>query len=148
MNVFGKVVDADGTPVEFATVFVSDSKGSPVTPNRNTSTDTKGSYKLEGVKESDFISVRYVGLNPITIAASKVIKVPLLMIGSATSYIPTLNISMKQSDSNTLGTVEVIAKKVEKSNALRNVLIVSGVLLGVALVIYGVKHQSALMAVK
>lgn len=141
MTIFGQVTDQSNVPMEFATVFVSDAKGKPLQPNRSTTTDTKGMYKLDNVSDSDFVTVRYVGMNPTTVSAKKVIRMPLLnSIGNDPIYMPTLNIKMSQSEANTLAAVEVVADKPKpKSNLLRNGLIAGGLLLAFAVIAYGSK---------
>lgn len=141
-TILGKITDSNGSPIEFATVYVSDSKGSPVVPNRNTSTDANGNYKLVNVNESDYITARQVGLTPTTIAANKMVKVPVINpLGGSSISVPTLNITLKQNVESSLPEIEVTANKVKKNNTLRNIFIVGSLLalLGVA---YGLKKAN------
>ena len=140
MNILGKVLDESDSPVEFATVYVSDSKGSPVQPNRNATTDEKGNYKLDNVTETDHITARQVGLMPTTRLANKVVKMSAVNPFGGLITIPTLNFKLKQDPLNTLSTVEITAKK-PKSNVLKYGLIASSLLLLVAGVSYAVKKK-------
>jgi hypothetical protein len=78
-SIRGKVIDGDKkvNPIAFALVYTSDSKGKPVTPSKNTETDDKGFWKLEGINDTDFITVRNLGYKMKTFAAKDVPNVSL-----------------------------------------------------------------------
>lgn len=53
-----------------ANVYVSDSKGKLLTPTKGTSTDFDGKFRLDDLKPSDYVSMRFVGYNTLTYKVS------------------------------------------------------------------------------
>lgn len=109
-TIYGQILDADGKPLEFGTVYVSDDKGNIKMPNRSVTTSENGSYKLDGVNDDDYITSRYVGFDPKTIAVSKTVDIPIL-IGKKLVKVPSLIFNMVQGAGAQLATVEVSSPK-------------------------------------
>ena len=71
-SIQGKVIDTDKNPIPFALVYTSDASGNPITPSKNTQTDDKGFWKIDGLTDSDLISVRNLGYKMKTFLAKNV----------------------------------------------------------------------------
>jgi outer membrane biosynthesis protein TonB len=104
-RIYGRVVNDKNEAVEFAVVFLSDSKGKPI-GNVNTQTDTKGRFVFNSLKDTDFLTSQMVGLKPTTISVKKAINIP-----SPMGDMPTLAIKMPPSDGANLDEIVVTATK-------------------------------------
>lgn len=137
-KIYGRVVDEQNAPVEFATVFVSDINGKPTSTAKNTTTNDKGTFSLDNLNDSDYVTIRYVGLTPKTLQVKNAINVPVPMIGNS---LPTLLFKMTPDESvASLQEVVVTSKYTPKkeSHLCRNCIIAGGFLLllvGVTLVV-------------
>ena len=111
-TIYGIVKDENNAPVEFATVFSSDSKGVITFLNKKsatTTTDDKGRFKLDNYV-SDYVSVTRVGLKKANVPISSATKIP-----SPMGDLPTLFIKMTSDKSVNLDEV-VVKPKDDKPN--------------------------------
>lgn len=106
-RIYGRVVNDKNEAVEFAVVFLSDSKGKPI-GNVNTQADDKGRFVFNSLNDTDFLTSQMVGLKPTTISVKKAINIP-----SPMGDMPTLAIKMPPSEGVNLGEIVVTAKKAE-----------------------------------
>jgi hypothetical protein len=104
-KIYGRVVNDKNEAVEFAVVFLSDSKGKPI-GNVNTQTDTKGRFVFNSLNDTDFLTSQMVGLKPTTISVKKAINIP-----SPMGDMPTLAIKMLPSEGTNLDEVVITATK-------------------------------------
>ena len=112
-TLIGKIVDTDNKPIEFGSIYTSDSKGNPTSRVKSTTSDDKGRWKLEGINDTDFITAQFVGFDKKTISAKSNIKVP---IPFSNAFSRNLIIKLPLSKSGNLSEVEVIAQKAYKSS--------------------------------
>jgi hypothetical protein len=112
-TLIGKIVDTDNKPIEFGSIYTSDSKGNPTSRVKSTTSDDKGRWKLEGINDTDFITAQFVGFDKKTISAKSNIKVP---IPFSNAFFRNLIIKLPLSKSGNLSEVEVIAQKAYKSS--------------------------------
>jgi hypothetical protein len=112
-TLIGKIVDTDNKPIEFGSIYTSDSKGNPTSRVNSTTSDDKGRWKLEGINDTDFITAQFVGFDKKTISAKSNIKVP---IPFSNAFSRNLIIKLPLSKSGNLSEVEVIAQKAYKSS--------------------------------
>lgn len=75
-TVSGRLVDKDKQPIEFGIVYTSDSSGKPIAGSKQYTTDDKGRWILNGVKDSDYITGTMVGFNKKIIPAKSIIPIP------------------------------------------------------------------------
>lgn len=108
-TVSGRLVDKDKQPIEFGVVYTSDSSGKPIAGSKNYTTDDKGRWVLNGVKDSDYITGTMVGFNKKTISAKSVIPIPNMITGIPQRMI---QITLADDSQATLAEVPVISKKV------------------------------------
>jgi hypothetical protein len=108
-TVTGRLIDKDKNPIEFAKVFTSDSNGKPIAGTKFTETDLQGRWKLDGIKDSDFITGQMVGFKKKTISAKSIITIPNFITG-----IPqrSINITLDSSEQAALPEVAVEGKKI------------------------------------
>ena len=134
-SIKGKVIDGDKNPIPFALVYTSDSKGKPVTPSKNTETDDKGFWKLDGINDTDFITVRNLGYKMKTFAAKDVPNVSLNEFMPAQRSVVT---ALQPDESLNLAEVKIEADRVfpkkedvipKKKNNYGLYLLIAGVLL-------------------
>ena len=96
-RIYGRVVNDKNEAVEFAVVYLSDSKGKPI-GNVNTQTDTKGRFVFNSLKDTDFLTSQMVGLKPTTISVKKAINIAtlagssVLVINAAMSLIKVTSV--------------------------------------------------------
>jgi hypothetical protein len=108
-TVSGRLVDKDKQPIEFGVVYTSDSSGKPIAGSKNYTTDDKGRWVLNGVKDSDYITGTMVGFNKKTISAKSVIPIPNPITGIPQRMI---QITLPDDVQATLAEVPVTGKKV------------------------------------
>lgn len=113
-TLIGKIVDNDNNPIEFGSIYTSDSKGNPTSRVKSTAADDKGRWKLEGINDTDFITGQFVGFDKKTVSAKSNVKIP---IPFSNAFSRNLIIKLPLSKSGSLSEVEVtvtepkIAKK-------------------------------------
>lgn len=103
-TLIGKIVDTDNNPIEFGSVYTSDSKGNPLKSIKSTTADDKGRWKLEGINDTDFITGQFVGFDKKTVSAKSNVKVP---IPFSNAFSRNLIIKLPLSKSGSLSEVEV-----------------------------------------
>jgi hypothetical protein len=103
-TLIGKIVDTDNNPIEFGSVYTSDSKGNPLKSIKSTTADDKGRWKLEGINDTDFITGQFVGFDKKTFSAKSNVKVP---IPFSNAFSRNLIIKLPLSKSGSLSEVEV-----------------------------------------
>lgn len=103
-TLIGKIVDTDNNPIEFGSVYTSDSKGNPTSRVKSTTADDKGRWKLEGINDTDFITGQFVGFDKKTVSAKSNVKVP---IPFSNAFSRNLIIKLPLSKSGSLSEVEV-----------------------------------------
>ena len=108
-TVFGKVVDGQNIPIPFALVFTSDASGKPLTPSKNTQTDDNGKWKLDGLNDTDYITIRMVGLKPQTFLAKTATSIPV--IGMSGVFQRVVATTLKPDESANLKEIEVVSPK-------------------------------------
>jgi hypothetical protein len=147
-TVYGRVVDEDNKPIEFATVFLSDSNGKPIQPSKNTTTDSNGRFKLDNLNDTDYITMSYVGLSNKTVSVKDAINLPDAF-GNA---IPTILAKMVTDPAVDLAEVTVTAPKINptpktktpvkvvKKDNTKDLLILLGVLVVLGTGVYALKH--------
>jgi len=104
-RIYGRVVNDKNEAVEFAAVYLSDSKGNPI-GNVNTQTDTKGRFVFNSLNDTDFLTSQMVGLKPTTISVKNAINIP-----SPMGDMPTLAIKMPPNKDANLDEVVVTTNK-------------------------------------
>jgi hypothetical protein len=142
-SVFGKVVDGQNIPIPFALVFTSDANGKPLTPSKNTQTDDNGKWKLDGLNDTDYITVRMVGLKPQTFLAKTATSIPV--IGMSGVFQRVVATTLKPDESANLKEIEIVSPKYvppkPKPNYLLYTLVGGLLLLVVAGTIYYVNKN-------
>ena len=103
-TLIGKIIDTDNNPIEFGSIYTSDSKGNPLKSIKSTTADDKGSWKLEGINDTDFITGQFVGFDKKTISAKSNVKIP---IPFSNAFFRNLIIKLPLSKSGNLSEVEV-----------------------------------------
>ena len=112
-TLIGKIIDTDNSPIEFGSIYTSDSKGNPTSRVKSTTADDKGRWKLEGINDTDFITGQFVGFDKKTVSAKSNVKIP---IPFSNAFSRNLIIKLPLSKSGNLSEVEVIAQKAYKSS--------------------------------
>jgi len=103
-TLIGKIIDSENNPIEFGSIYTSDSKGNPTSRVKSTTADDKGRWKLEGINDTDFITGQFVGFDKKTVSAKSNIKVP---IPFSNAFSRNLIIKLPLSKSGSLSEVEV-----------------------------------------
>ena len=147
-TVFGKVVDGQNNSVPFALVFTSDANGKPLTPSKNTQTDDNGKWKLDGLNDADYVTVRMVGLKPQTFLSKTATSIPV--IGMAGLFQRVVSTTLKPDESAILKEVEVVSPKYikpkDKPNYAKYLLIGGLLLLVVGATIYYTSNNKTIKA--
>lgn len=147
-TVFGKVVDGQNNPIPFALVFTSDASGKPLTPSKNTQTDDNGKWKLDGLNDADYVTIRMVGLKPQTFLAKTATSIPV--IGMAGLFQKVVSTTLKPDESAILKEIEVVSPKYvkppSKPNYLMYVLVGGLLLLVVAGTMYYIDKNKTIKA--
>lgn len=103
-TLIGKIIDTDNNPIEFGSIYTSDSKGNPLKSIKSTTADDKGRWKLEGINDTDFITGQFVGFDKKTVSAKSNVKIP---IPFSNAFSRNLIIKLPLSKSGSLSEVEV-----------------------------------------
>lgn len=103
-TLIGKIIDTDNNPIEFGSIYTSDSKGNPTSTVKSTTADDKGRWKLEGINDTDFITGQFVGFDKKTVSAKSNVKIP---IPFSNAFSRNLIIKLPLSKSGSLSEVEV-----------------------------------------
>jgi hypothetical protein len=103
-TLIGKIIDTDNNPIEFGSIYTSDSKGNPTSRVKSTTADDKGRWKLEGINDTDFITGQFVGFDKKTVSAKSNVKIP---IPFSNAFSRNLIIKLPLSKSGSLSEVEV-----------------------------------------
>ncbi len=144
-TLIGKIVDSDNNPIEFGSIYTSDSKGNPTSKVKSTTADDKGRWKLEGINDTDFITGQFVGFDKKTVSAKSNVKVP---IPFSNAFSRNLIVKLPLSKSGSLSEVEVTVTepkiKQKKSMPLGKYVAIGGgalVLIGVIALIISKKWK-------
>jgi hypothetical protein len=103
-TLIGKIIDSENNPIEFGSIYTSDSKGNPTSRVKSTTADDKGRWKLEGINDTDFITGQFVGFDKKTVSAKSNVKIP---IPFSNAFSRNLIIKLPLSKSGSLSEVEV-----------------------------------------
>lgn len=125
-TVFGRVVDEQNQPVQFAIAYVSNNTGLPTSSSRTAQADDNGRFKIENVNDDEFISVKYTGLIPQTKAVTSAIDFPA---GDTGLVMPTLLYKMSTDPKAQLNEVVIKANKKRKLSTGGWALIITSVVL-------------------
>lgn len=127
-TISGQLVDTSNKPIEFATIYTSDSSGKPLIGSKNTQSDEKGKWILNGVEDSNYITITMVGYNKNIFPAKSI--VPINIMGVP---VRTIKNTLKEDAQTILEETPIISKRVIKKEIKlgKYIAIVS---LGVALI--------------
>ncbi len=147
-TVLGKVIDSDKNPIP-AIVYKSDAKANPITPSKSTQAGEDGSWKLEGINDTDYITVRMLGLTPKTFLAKSVPSIPIMGTNMSARMIQT---TLTPSEGAVLKEIEVSSPKYikpkEKPNYAKWILIGGLVLIAVGATAYLLNSQKNINSIK
>lgn len=116
-TILGKIIDSDKNPIP-AIVYKSDSKGNVVgTSPKSTQSSEKGEWKLDGINDTDYITVRMLGFTPKTFLAKSVPSIPIMGTNMSARMIQT---ELKPSEGAVLKEVEVSSPKYVKPDPKPN----------------------------
>lgn len=110
-KVMGQLVDTSNKPIEFATIYTSDSSGKPLSGSKNTQSDEKGKWSLNGVEDSNYITITMVGYNKNIFPAKSVIPIDISGVGMPIRIIKK---TLKEDAQTILADVPIVSKRVIK----------------------------------
>jgi len=110
----GVVTRIDGSPVEFATIYISDNKGKQTGAVKQT--DVKGRFTLLSNNDNEFITAKLVGLIPKTISVTEAVNIPTPSEG----IMPMVKIKMEMDKNATLPEVLVTTNDPKKDNSKKD----------------------------
>lgn len=108
-SISGQLVDSSNKPIEFATIYTSDSSGKPLIGSKNTQSDEKGRWSLNGVEDSDYITITMVGYNKNIFPAKSVVPVDISGVGMPIRIIKK---TLKEDVQTMLADVPIVSKRV------------------------------------
>lgn len=108
-SISGQLVDSSNKPIEFATIYTSDSSGKPLIGSKNTQSDEKGKWSLNGIEDSDYITATIVGYNKITFPAKSIVPIDLTGFGNPIRVVKKV---LKEDVKTMLEETPIVSKRV------------------------------------
>lgn len=140
-RVSGQLVDNLGNPIEFGTVYTSDSKGKPLPNAKTATTDDKGRWTLDGVNDSDYITGRMVGLIPKTFPAKSIVPVDF-----SGAIVRAIKLTLNQDVKTSIPEIKIEDKKVvyQEKKLGKYIMIGSAIVLGLTAIVFAIKSKTIL----